>query len=177
MKKQLVYLFCFCLLTGLLTNPDSVLAQQTTSRYRIWVYTTSGNGSTNGTLLTSNNQLQPNSLYNVFIQDLNGNTAPTTVSIWLRSGDGFQLGASTGTGIPFPTGKDVSPGPGCTSCGTNACPPASPNCSRIVRFLIQTFSGEDYLAPLSIRIESRISPGNLFKYSPTSQIVLIPYQN
>lgn len=153
------------------------LVPVTAQRYNIWVYTTSGNGSTNGTLLTSNSQLQPNSLYNVFIQDRNGNTAPETVAMWLRNGDGFQIvSGGIGTVLPFPFGKDVSPGPGCTSCGANACPPALPNCSRTARFMIQTFAGIDFFTPISMRIESRISGGG-FKYNPTSQVVLVPFQN
>ncbi|MDJ1486291.1 hypothetical protein QNI16_37775 [Cytophagaceae bacterium YF14B1] len=146
------------------------------------MYTTSGDGLTNGTLLTSNSQLQPNSYYNVFIQDINGNTAPQTAAIWVRSGDGFVIvTGNPGTTLTFPQGKDVGPGPGCTGCVSNPCPPTVPNCSRTARFMIRTLSDIDFVSPMGMRIWSLGcgggDPSCASKYTPRDHLVLFPYQN
>ncbi|MBX2956197.1 MAG: hypothetical protein KF846_08570 [Cyclobacteriaceae bacterium] len=114
----------------------AVSGQKTQGPYTIRVYNSTGNCLPQGSMLTSNGQLQPNTVYFVSVRS---NASPAAIKI--DNVDGFETGLYGW--CPFQLRPDPTSAAGDTYSGNN----------WTIVFTMRTISGSDFASPVYMRIQ------------------------
>jgi hypothetical protein len=118
----------------LLLTTTALYAQKTQGPYTVWVYTTT-TGCGQGTLLTSNSQLQANTTYIVKVRSSNSPAA-----IRIDNADGFETGLNGW--CPF----TLRPNPSEYADDTGSIN------NWTITFPIRTVTGADFSSPVYMRV-------------------------